>query len=197
MKNLKFFNLLLSYSLLSGCSYHWQPEFSENIRPTITVPFVEGDEEGFLTAEIISSLSASGLADVRSSGGDYQLAVSIVGAEDEKIGFRIDPQKVDGEVRKNLLASEGRRTMTIEAALCNGDEVIYGPYRITADAEYDYVDGDSIQDLTFMNPAGTLVTVLPFSLGQLESVESAQAAATRPLYRKLAQKIVDAISSDW
>jgi hypothetical protein len=51
--------------------------------------------------------------------------------------------------------------------------------------------------LTFINPAGTLVTVLPFSLGQLESVESAQEAAARPLYSRIAQKVVDAISSEW
>ena len=197
MKNLKFFNLLLSYSLLSGCAYRWQPEYPQGARPTVTVPFAIGDEDGMLTAEIIGSLSASGLADVLSFGGDYQLQVTIIGEEGEKIGFRVDPQKVDGKVRKNLLASEGRRAMTLEAVLLYGGEVAYGPYRVTADAEYDYVDGDSIQDLTFTDPAGTLVTVLPFSLGQLESVESAQQAATKPLYRKLAQKIVDAISSDW
>jgi hypothetical protein len=163
----------------------------------VTVPFAHGDEDGVLTAEIIGSLSASGLADVLSFGGDYQLQVTILSEENEKIGFRVDPQKVNEKVRKNLLASEGRRTMTLEAVLLYGGEVAYGPYRISADADYDYVDGDSIQDLTFIDPAGSLLTVLPFSLGQLESVESAQYAATKPLYRKLGQKIVDAISSDW
>jgi len=163
----------------------------------MTVPFANGDEDGAFTAEIIRTLSSSGLADVRSFGGEYQLQVTVVKEEQEKIGFRVDPQKVDGKVKKNLLSSEGRKSMTIEAALIYGGEVAYGPYLITADAEYDYVDGDSIQDLTFINPSGSLVTVLPFSLGQLESIESAQQAATRPLYRKLAQKIVDAISSEW
>lgn len=150
-----------------------------------------------LTAEIIEAISASGLADVRSYGGMYTLEIKIEGEETDKIGFRIDPQKVDGKVRKNLLAIEGRRTMTIEATLCSKGEVIHGPYFITANADYDYVDGDSIQDLTFVNSAGQTVTVLPFSLGQLEPSESAALAATRPLYRKLAQKVVDAISSEW
>ncbi len=150
-----------------------------------------------LTAEIIRAVSSSGLADVRSQGGDYTLQISIVGEETEKVGFRIDPQKVDGKVRKNLLATEGRRILTLEASLCLNGEIIHGPYRISADADYDYVDGDSIQDLTFLNPEGQMVTVLPFSLGQLEPAESAMQASSKPLYRRLAQKVVDAISSEW
>lgn len=197
MRNWKFFSLLGALSLLSSCGYRWQPEYPYGIRPTVTVPFVVGDEDGMLTAEIIRTLSASGLVDVRSFGGDYQLQVCIAGGGSENIGYRIDPQKVDGKVKKNLLACEGRRTMTITASLYQGDELAYGPYPITCDAEYDYVDGDSIQDLTFVKPSGKVVTVLPFSLGQLESVESAQEAATKPLYTRLAQKIVDAISLEW
>lgn len=196
MKNLKRFNLLLCFSL-AACGYRWQPDYPEGIRPTISVPFVLGDEDGMLTTEVIHALSASGIVDVLAFGGDYSLQISVIGEENEKIGFRIDPQKVDGKVKKNLLASEGRRTMTIEATLCKDGEMACGPYRITADAEYDYVDGDSIQDLTFVNPAGTAVTVLPFSLGQLESLESAQQTATKPLYGHLAQKVVDAIFSEW
>lgn len=195
MRSLKFFNLLASLSVLGACGYRWQPESFQ--RPTVTVPFVSGDEEGTLTMEIIRALSSSGVAEVVSFGGTYKLQVSILNSTAENIGFRQDPQKVDGKVRINLLACEGRKTMVVEAALCQGEQVAYGPYQITADAEYDYVDGDSIQDLTFVNPMGTVVTVLPFSLGQLESVESAQEAVTRPLYRRLAQKIVDAIASEW
>ncbi len=163
----------------------------------MTVPFIIGDEDGVLTAEVIRSLCSSGLADVRSFGGEYQLKISILGEEIEKIGFRVDPQKIDGKVRRNLFASEGRRMMTVQAALYASNKIAFGPYTITADAEYDYVDGDSIQDLTFTDPSGKVVTVLPFSLGQLESDESARHAANRPLYRKVAQKIVDAISSNW
>ena len=197
MKNWRLFSLIAGLSLFPACSYRWQPEYPYGIRPTVSVPFVVGDEDGMLTAAIIRALSSSGLVDVRSSGGDYQLQVTITSGTSENIGYRIDPQKVDGKVRKNLLACEGRRTMSIQASLCQGEELIYGPYPITCDAEYDYVDGDSIQDLTFVNPAGKVVTVLPFSLGQLESVESAQEASSKPLYNRLAQKIVDAISLEW
>lgn len=194
---MRLFNLLISLSFLTGCGYRWQPDYPNAVRPSVTVPFIIGDEEGLFTAEVIRSLSSSGLVNVISFGGEYELQVTIVADATSNIGFRQDPQKVDGKIRNNLLAIEGRKSMTIEAALFRGGEAVYGPYKITSDADYDYVDGDSIQDLTFTNPEGALITVLPFSLGQLEPLESAQNAALRPLYCRLAQKIVDSISSEW
>ncbi len=192
MKNWPFFSLVL---LLTSCGYRWAPDFVEGgARPTISVPFIAGDLDGTLTSEIIAALASSGFGVIQSKG-EYVLQVNIVSEGAEKIGFRIDPQKVDGKVRKNLLASEGRRAMTIEAVLCSEGKSLLGPYRITADVDYDYVDGDSIKDLTFVSPSGVIETVLPFSLGQLEPNESATIASTRPLYKKLKQKIVDAISS--
>jgi hypothetical protein len=196
VKKLRSLLLLLSLSL-AACGYRWQPDFPDESRPTVSVPFAIGDEEGLFTAEIVNALSRSGLVNVRQTEGEYRLQATILAGGNEPIGFRRDPQKVHGKIRKNLLACEGRRSMTIEALLFKGCEVAYGPYLITVDADYDYVDGDSIQDLTFINPAGELVTVLPFSLGQLESIESAQEAALVPLYAKAAQKIVDAIGATW
>jgi hypothetical protein len=183
---------LVLLSVLASCGYQWQTES----RPTLSIPFAQGDEDGAFTAEVIRSLSASGLVDIVPAKGDYQLALTFLDTQNETIGYRIDPQKVDGKVRHNLQACEGRKTIALEATLYKGDEVAYGPFHLVADADYDYVDGDSIQDLTFTNPHGTF-TVLPFSLGQLEPIDAAQEAAGRPLYNRLAQKVVDAISTTW
>lgn len=150
-----------------------------------------------LTAQIIAAISTSGIADVRSMGGHYTLQVVVLNEETEKIGFRIDPQKVDGKLRKDLSASEARHSIAVEVSLLRGGEVVKGPFKISADADYDYVDGDSIQDLTFVDSQGSLLTVLPFSLGQLEPFESASKAALTPLYRKLSQKIVDVLSAEY
>jgi len=163
------------------------------------VPFISGDEQGILTSEIISALSSSGMVRIVSHMPEYRLHVAILKQNNETIGFRRDPQKVHGGVKKNLLACEGRRVLEAEVVLrkVETDAVAWGPYRLSSDADYDYVDGDSIQDLTFVAPDGTPMIVLPFSLGQLESVESAQEAATQLLYRRLAKKIVDAFSAEW
>ncbi len=184
---------------LSSCGYRWEPDYPNGVRPSIAVPFVIGDEEGNLTSEIVRALNSSGLAEVRNSAGDYRLQVTILGSGIETVGYRRDRQDIFGKSRKQLLACEGRKTMTVEATLFEGDtgKVAFGPYQVSADADYDYVDGDSLKDLAFIGATGAEIIVLPFSLGQLESNETAQEASTRPLYNRIAQKIVDVIFSEW
>lgn len=181
---------------LCSCGYEWAPKED---RFTVSVPFVVGDEDGALTQELVWALSRSGLAKIKNDEANYRLDVQIVEAKNDTVGFRRDKQIVKGKTGKNLLACEGRKTVGVEVTVFKQEteEAVLGPFKVTADADYDYVDGDSIQDLTFTDSQGQLITVLPFSLGQLESTESAQEAATRPLYRSLAQKIVDVITSEW
>jgi len=183
---------------VAACGYQWAPECSEATRPSFMVPFAVGDEDGTLTAELISTLASSGIGTVVHKGADYRLQVEILNHNNETIGFRRDPQKVNNKVKKNLLAIEGRKILEIEATIyrSESEEIVFGPYHLTAQADYDYVDGDSLQDLTFVSN-GQLVSVLPFSLGQLEPIESAQEAAVKPIYRRLAKKIVDVISAEW
>jgi hypothetical protein len=189
--------LLFSIALLcSSCGYRWSPEYPDHERPSIAVPFIPDDEDGSLTRSIIYALSSSGIADVRSDG-ELRLEAKILNRGSETIGFRRDQQVIKGSIRKNLLACEARKIMAVEVTLYKNDKVVYGPYKISAEVDYDYVDGDSVQDLSFTAPDGVFTTVLPFSLGQLESMESAQEAASRPVHAKLSQKIVDVISSEW
>ena len=191
--------LFMAISFLTGCGYRWQPEYPYQERPSITVLFAKGDEDGTLTQEIVRAIAVSGIADVRSRDGDYRLEIKVIDSTNETIGWRKDEQKVDGKIQRNMVAREARKTISIEATFFKGDseQIAYGPYSITADADYDYVDGDSYEDLTFLNSAGKTQAVLPFSLGQLEPYESAQEATVRPLYSRLAQKVVDVISSEW
>lgn len=180
------------FLLFTSCTYHWYPE---NGRPTVLLPFVSGDEEGALTQAIARALSDSGVVDLSHAKGDYRLQVSVVDTATEQIGYRRDRQKITGKIKKNLVAAEGRRSLTVEVILYEGtsDRIASGPHQITADADYDFVDGDSLPDLTFVDTAGKVEIVLPFSLGQLESNEAAYEAASSPLYAKLARKIVETV----
>lgn len=198
---MSFNQLLLSSILLfaGGCGYQWHTDFPEGYRPVIAVPYIQDDEDGSLTEQIVLCLQNSGLATVSASKGDYRLNVQLVKNFNQQIGYRRDKQKIKNEIQKNLVAAEQRRTANVEVTLFQGssDKIAFGPYRFSVWADYDYVDGDSYQDLTFPGPSGAPIVVLPFSLGQLEEIEAAKFAATKPLYRKLAQKIVDVISAEW
>ena len=182
--------------ILTGCGYYFEPDGD---RPTISVPYVAGDGDGSLTAELIRALAVTGIGEVRQWGAQYRLQVAIIGSEGETIGYRRDRQQIGGESQKNLVASERRKTMILTATLYESDsnQVICGPFRIEANVDFDYVDGDSIQDLVFIAPNGVSQVVLPFSLGQLESSEAAEEAAMRPLNVEIAKKIVDVIFVDW
>jgi hypothetical protein len=184
---------------MTGCGYRWHPDFPDTHRPTIVVPYISGDDDGTLTSEVIRTITSSGIANVCARDGDYLLKISIVNSQNQTVGYRRDKQKVSGEIKKNIVACEARRLLTAEVTIFDGatDKIKAGPYKITADTDYDYVDGDSIQDLAFINSRGDPTIVLPFSLGQLESFESAHEAASKPLYEKLAQKIADTIFSAW
>lgn len=200
MPNQLPFLLIIIFSLCAGgCGYRWHYDYPGGNRPSLMVPFIRGDDEALLTSEIMTTIDASGIVDIVPKGGDYRLEVCLKGLTNSQIGYRRDPQKIHGKVKKNLLASEGRRTLSVEVCLYRGmsQELAFGPYLLTVDADYDYVDGDSLKDLTFRAHSGKLVEVLPFSLGQLESIESAQEATQKALYRKISQKIVDVISAEW
>ncbi len=189
---LKNFILVVIVLFLSGCGYRWNHEHD---LPTVVVPYIAGDDDGTLTAHVIQTLSAKGRAKVLKEGGDYLLEISIVEDQNQTVGYRRDKQKVHGEISKNIVPCEGRRTLTAKVIVYEGssETIAAGPYIISANSDYDYVDGDSIQDLAFINSNGVFTKVLPFSLGQLESVEAAQEATSRNLYEKLAQKIADTV----
>lgn len=182
--------------LLSSCGYRWA---DDDCTRTLCIPFAVGDEDGTLTAELIRMFGATTQARVVSRKGQYRLDVELTGEQNDRIGFRIDEQINNGKVNKNILGDESRTTLTACVTLfdtgCN--EPVVGPCCVTAYIDYDYLDGDSFQDLTFVDSSGVRQTILSYSLGQLEPQESAREAATRPLYQKLSQKIVDLISARW
>ena len=187
--------LVFLFFLLSACGYRWE----DSAPRSLSIPFVAGDEDGTLTAELIRAFASSTHADVVSSKGRYRLEVSLSEQPGEIIGFRIDSQVNNGKQKKTIVADEGRRAVSVDICLYDTetDEVLLGPCRVGASIDYDYVDGDSYQDLTFVDSAGVTQTILAYSLGQLESSESAREAGAKPLYRKLSRKIIDLISAYW
>ena len=185
LRSLKLLTLLL---LLPSCGYK---TISSGDRPTLSIPYVRGDQEGFLTSAIISEMNRTGLYDYVSSGGELELKIALVGNHEEVIGYRYDRSEKKGHLQQNLLATENRRHVAAEVTLyrASEDEPILGPIVVTADAEFDYIDVSTIRELAFITSGGKREKVIDFSEGQLDSIEGAQDNVLSPLYDDLAKKI--------
>ena len=176
--------------LLAGCGYHFEGDPSSESLTTISVPYIKGDSEGVLNGEIAKALTTSGVFDYAHSAGAWVLEAAIISDGDDRIGFRYDRNPTTGTLRDNIVGTENRRTLGIEFKLIDphSEEIVFGPEVITVTADYDYVDGNSIRDLVFIEE-GKPRTVLDFSVGQLDNVVGAHDDVNYPIYQMAAQKI--------
>lgn len=184
--------LLFLLLILPSCGYR---SIASDERLTLSIPYVPGDEEGLLTAAVVSELNRTGLYDYVSSSGEMELKIALIGGSQETIGFRYDRSEKKGRVEPNLMATENRRHAIAEVTLfrAGDDKPVLGPVVVTASAEYDYIDVSTIRELAFITPQGRREKVIDFSQGQLDSIEGAQDNALAPLYGALAKKIAAVI----
>ncbi len=187
--------LLFLLFLLTSCGYHYQTSDAQSGAISISVPYISGDEEGQLNDAIVRKIAEDPRFEYRRSDGAMTLVIAVISDGNDRIGYRYDRVPTTGKRRKNIVATENRRTLKAEVKLIEtySQEVILGPAVISAYADYDYVDSNSIVDLTFSPPDGRPQTVLDFSLGQLDSIEGARDGTGTPVYRSLAQKIIDGL----
>jgi len=177
---------------LAGCGY--QTERGEKI--AISVPYVVNDYEGALTEALARAISRTANFNYTQDEGDWILKAKVLRTNNDRIGYRYDRDDKSGKLRDNIIGTENRKEMSVEVSVISAatGKLIAGPQIIKADAEYDYVDPNSLQDLSFIDPAtGRRATSIAFSLGQLDSVGTAGEDATYPIFKKLAQKIVDGL----
>ncbi|MGD2169076.1 MAG: LPS assembly lipoprotein LptE [Chlamydiota bacterium] len=188
---IKKLTIIILFLGFTSCGY----QFIQTPGKSVSLSFVENDEYGLFTTTLIEKIGASGLYVYKNNNADYLLDVKLTGVSHEVIGYRKDLEK-DFTKRENIIADEGRLNLiaTVELIDLKNNETVLGPFNVSSSQDYDYVDENSLQDLTFINSNGIRQTVLSFSLGQLESEESARSAAFRPAFHKLAEKIVDVIS---
>lgn len=181
--------------LLAGCGYRFEGSSKPEGVVGISIPYIKGDGEGLLNAELVKAISSSGMFDYVQNGGELVLQAAIINDGDDRIGFRYDRDPTSGKRRDNIVGTENRRSLSVQLTLIDGNtqEIVLDPFVVSATADYDYVDSNSIRDLTFITPNGTPQKVLDFSLGQLDSFEGAHDGTGIVIYRILAQKIIDGL----
>lgn len=183
--------LFLFIALFSSCGYKASNVKSDT---TISVEFIEQDESGIFQNALIENLSAHFI--YKPKNAFWQLEVRRIGDEKERIGFRFD-QNADNSKTKKLIGTEIRRILKVEVTLKErlSGKIVLGPVFLSESVDFDYEEIDSLGALS-TNDAGTITSIVTFSGGQLDSIESAEENALIPLYRKLAERIVSGISRE-
>ena len=181
---MRYISFLFICLICVSCGYRFGQGTSLTQGRTISVPYIEGDQDGDLTAALIKECVTSGGLRYARERGDLILKVKILTFRDENIGFRYDRKK-SGKLDDSLLPSEVRLSALAEVVVLNGSncKIILGPARINASVDFDYCT--------------TCEGVNVFSLGQLSDLEAARNAAMEPLNRTLAQRIVDYLTNSW
>lgn len=168
-------NILVSLLLLSSCGF--KAASRDNAVP-LQIPFVKGDSDGTLTANIIDEVEKQGLYEYVSSGGRYQLSVQVLDSKNKTIGYRFDEKQLRMK-HKKLVCNESRARILVEVSIIdtNTQKVLLGPAHLTAFADYDHenykIDHNELR----------------FSLGQLVDVDTAYDTVHIPLYRAIAKEI--------
>jgi hypothetical protein len=178
--------LILSLLLAGCCGYQLEESLSLSDLPTISIPYVECDQDGELTAAIVKELATSGVYRYQPCGGEWILQVSIVSDYDENIGFRYDRSR-KGKLKREIIPVETRRFIMVDVSLVSAATgcAVRGPIRLQASVDFDH------DDYTIRRGINT------FSLGQLTDIDSAHDVAITPLNKKLAEKIVDYVIYGW
>lgn len=179
--------LILCIFLFTGCGYRCGQEDGLPANyPTISVPYVEGDIDGSLTAAVIKAICRSGAFEYRTCNGALTLNVIQLDVDEDNIGFRYDRRK-RGQLTDDVIPTEARITSLVEVSVTEAvsGRVVLGPVRLSASVDYDHDFYSSRNGVNI------------FSLGQLSDLEEAYDAVQAPLHYALAQKIVDYVTQSW
>ena len=172
--------LLLSPLILTfSCGWRLSENLSSQTEQTVSIPYVVGDHEGRLTAELARSFEQGGPFTYVREGGTYTLAVEVLDTKSQNIGFRYNPKRFETGIKKQLIPSETRRRALVKVTLIETatQKVVSGPTFLTGEAEFDH-QNYSINRHTNQ-----------FSLGQLTDVDTTYETINIPLYRSLASTI--------
>lgn len=203
--------VLLACASFAGCMHRYQPS-EENNRPVlkVSVPLIEGDKLGQLTATIIRTLCNESIYwqyEPVVSEADYTVHLRVASHENHPLGFRYDSLNIYDSTSADeragvdfidepidrLVQDEVRSVMVLEGYVSKkgSDKKVGTPFKVEGSCSYDYINSYAVFDAAFINPKGDLESVLDFSLGQLDGLDGAKSSSTQALYNNVATHFVE------
>ena len=178
---------LLTLFSLQGCGYRSTLQSNAlSSYHSISVPYIEGDNEGYITSQVIEALCSSGAWKYRTYQGELVLKVKILGTKVEDVGYDRS-FNANNQVERWMVPNERLLSILAEVQVLDSSthKVVFGPKAVSANVKFDF-DPEYNED-----------NLVPFSLAQYNFVENAERSAKTPLNAKLAKNIVDALINDW
>lgn len=151
---------------------------------TFFLPFIQGDECGDLTREVISLLQRETHLSFVNTSPDYLVEICLLAPRENIIGFRKADNKKE-HTTKVMSSMEGRITQTAQVKLWKQGQLCLGPLDIEGWVAFDFESDFSREGED------------QFSMGQLKMYNQAKQTADRALATLLAQKIVDSLLRYW
>ena len=177
--------MLAILCVLNSCGYRGEDFCILERYNAISVPFIEGDQDGLLTAAIVKELSSSSPLPYSQNYGDLILRAKILGIDEDNIGYRYERKK-SGDLRKRLAPCETRVTARLEVYVEDlSGQIVIPKVIISASQDFDHDYYSSRNGVNI------------FSLGQLTEVDAARDAVISPLNENISKKIVDYLSDSW
>ncbi len=178
--------------LLSGCGFQFGYGPLAAKYHSISIPYVEGDHDGHLTAELTKQISRSGAYHYKKNGGELTLKIKVLDVREERIGYRFDRE--DNKKSKRLVPAEGRLTAIADLRVeeTGSGKTVLGPSRVEASTDYDHDYFGSVSTISGLSKRTTDI-----SLGQLDDMDTSRKMAETPLYRALAHRIVEYLNSGY
>lgn len=164
---------------IPSCGWHLSENYIATNKPTLSIPYVTGDNDGLLTAALVEQIEKQGkFRYVSDQGGDFTLKVEILQSKSMHIGFRKDPKKLPDKHHK-LIPNETRRKLLSKVLIINtlSQETLLGPAYIIGSCDFDHQYYSLNNDIN------------KFSLGQLTDIDTAYDVVDIPLHRDLARNI--------
>jgi hypothetical protein len=176
---------LLLCVCLTSCGYHLGLGNSLLTGKTLSIPYIDGDLDGLLTAAVIKEVSSSLEVSYTNGCGDVILKIAVIDFYEDNVGFRYDRKKY-GQIKKYIIPIETRATLIAQVELLDSSCCrILGPVNIKASIDFDHDYYSSRNGVNI------------FSLGQLSDIDSAEDAMREPLNKALAEKIADFLNNSW
>ena len=182
----RFLYSFLGLFLLTGCGYR----FSDLDKPTalyrtVSIPYIEGDQDGTFTSTLIHTLAASGKWKYHPDNGELTLKVSLVGTRNEEVGFTRSIQ--NGQLNKWISPNENRLSALAKVEMIEtaSQKTVLGPEYLSAGVIYDY------------DPNFNADNLVQFSLAQYNFHEISNRIAKAPLDERLSQIIIEFVENAW